>query len=179
MSLAVFESGFLRSVATLDVESQKKCLQAVFWFEHHLASEDRQKRSDPLELSPRRRLRSVNASKTLRVVYVVVDKSTRQWVWAGEEWDLDLVAAKLDDDKDDEPETLDVKTLLSWLKDAIISSEKVIPGDRNGQNGHASVSEVAEVIASIATVTQPVAYQASGAEVDDCSSRRPTRSLST
>jgi len=126
MSTAIFTRDFLRSVASLRVEDQKRCFQAVYWFEHHCPPHDRGSRSTPIELSPKRRIRSTNASKTLRVLYETVERNVRHWLWAGEEWELENVIATLDETKkeDEELETLDCKTLLAWLKDAILETEE-------------------------------------------------------
>jgi len=164
VSTAVFERGFLRSIATLEIEDQKRCFQAVYWFEHHCPSGDRQKRSSEIELSSRRRLRAANASKTLRVVYETIERNIRHWVWAGEEWDLGQIVAGLDDAKrDEEPETLDVKTLLSWLKDAVLEAAQA---DESGSvdadsNGHSDETPPTEE-----QVAESTTSQASGAEVD-------------
>ena len=91
------------------------------------------------------------------MVFETVERNIRHWVWAGEEWEVEQIIAKLDDDtrnEEEQPETLDVKTLLSWLKDAVLEvQEAAVQTAAVNGNGHAPIAV-------------PVVFDVAGVEVD-------------
>lgn len=115
-SPVVIESDFKRHMLALSHDEQRRCFVAIRWFEYQCSPKDRKQRSMSVEGASRRRLRFITASKDLRVIYSVEGNDERRWVWAGRYDNLASASVDLDRPSVARAETIDVDTMLEWVR---------------------------------------------------------------